>query len=74
MGYGAIFERSVSGSSFGMGGHEFIVRESDFVLYYNQPQRYRELIKLEYSELQKRNSELEVSVFFGGETTPLMLS
>ena len=57
-----------------MGGHEFIVRENDFVLYYNQPQRYRELIKLEYSELQKRNPELEVSVFFGGETTPLMLS
>ncbi len=75
--HGVIFNGSLAqipNSPYFMNGHEIRVVKPVDTIYYNQPYRFTEVIRLNPQEIQQRNSEFEIWFYFGGEKSPLLLS
>jgi hypothetical protein len=74
---GVIFYDAINprpNSPYLMNGHEFRVLKPADTIYYNQPYRFTELIRLDPKVLQQRNCEFQIWFYFGGEKSPLLLS
>jgi hypothetical protein len=72
---GVIFNRSSTNpDEYGMAGHEFIKIRENGTVYYNQPYRYTEWLKIDPTELNRHNSEFDLWLYFGGKDSPLKLS
>lgn len=59
---------------YSMSGHELRKANATETIYYNQPYRFTETLRLNPTELIKHNSEFSIWFYFGGENSPLLLS
>jgi hypothetical protein len=59
---------------YGMDGHEFKKIRENGTLYYNQPYRYTEWLKIDPAVVSRNNSEFNIWLYFGGKASPLKLS
>lgn len=75
--HGVIFDNSLTAllnSPYSMDGHEIRATKPVETIYYNQPYRLEQVIRLDPYEIQQRNSEFAIWFYFGGEKSPLLLS
>jgi len=59
---------------YSMSGHEFRKSNGTDTIYYNQPYRFTETLRLDPNELSQHNSEFSIWFYFGGKNSPLLLS
>jgi hypothetical protein len=57
-----------------MNGHELRVSKEQQAIYFNQPYRNGEVLRIDPQEVGARNGEFEIWFYFGGEKSPLLLS